>query len=75
MAKKIEIGDFVVVRTGGHRSHHQPGVWVRPRILQGLVVGFNAKGEGGRNFIHVLVDGDVDVFFMAAVSQAGDCES
>lgn len=28
----------------------------------GLVVGFNEKGHGGKDFVHVLVGGDIKVF-------------
>ena len=28
----------------------------------GVVVGFNKKGEGGRHFVHVYVDGEVMIF-------------
>ena len=27
--------------------------------VTGVVVGFNEKGEGGQDFVHVLVDGDI----------------
>ena len=29
---------------------------------QGVIVGFNDKGEGGKDFIHVLVEGKVCLF-------------
>ena len=28
----------------------------------GVVVGFNEKGEGGKDFVHVLVIGDIHVY-------------
>ena len=27
--------------------------------VTGIVVGFNEKGEGGQDFVHVLVNGDI----------------
>ena len=27
--------------------------------VSGVVVGFNQKGEGGQDFVHILVDGDI----------------
>ena len=30
--------------------------------LTGLVVGFNDKGEGGKEFVHVLVKGNIHIF-------------
>ncbi len=29
--------------------------------VTGIVVGFNEKGEGGQDFVHVLVNGDIIV--------------
>ena len=29
--------------------------------VTGIVVGFNEKGEGGQDFVHVLVNGDIVV--------------
>ena len=29
---------------------------------QGLVVGFNKKGEGGKDYVHVMVEGTINVF-------------
>jgi len=29
---------------------------------QGLIVGFNKKGEGGQDYVHVLVNGEVILF-------------
>ena len=31
------------------------------RELSGVIVGFNKKGEGGKDFVHVLIDGDVQI--------------
>ncbi|MEE3233434.1 MAG: hypothetical protein VX294_04650 [Candidatus Latescibacterota bacterium] len=28
----------------------------------GVVIGFNEKGEGGKDFVHVLVEGDIHVY-------------
>jgi len=38
-----------------HRYNHIRG-------YEGIVVGFNSKGEGGQDFVHVLVDGDIEIF-------------
>ena len=34
----------------------------RPRVCEGVVVGFNSKGEGGQDFVHVLVNGKIEIF-------------
>jgi len=44
--RQVKIGDLVTSRLGG---------------VTGVVVGFNEKGEGGQDFVHILVDGDVIV--------------
>lgn len=49
---KVKIGDMVVCRT-------------QPNLLppdHGLIVGFNKKGEGGKDFVHVLIEGEIQVF-------------
>ena len=28
----------------------------------GVIVGFNEKGEGGKDFVHVLIEGYVEIF-------------
>tara|TARA_A100001011_G_scaffold268834_1_gene277966 strand:+ start:2098 stop:2286 length:189 start_codon:yes stop_codon:yes gene_type:complete len=28
----------------------------------GIIVGFNEKGEGGKDFAHVLIEGDIIIF-------------
>ena len=35
-----------------------------PAVLQpdtGLVIGFNKKGEGGKDYVHLLINGDIIV--------------
>ena len=32
-----------------------------PTKVQGVIVGFNKKGEGGQDFVHVLHDGNIVV--------------
>ena len=32
------------------------------RLIRGVVVGFNEKGEGGKDFVHVLCDQGVHVY-------------
>ena len=39
---------------------------VRPE-QKGVIVGFNEKGEGGKDYVHVLVDGEVSVFMKFVV--------
>jgi len=29
--------------------------------ITGVVIGYNEKGEGGKDFVHVLVDGEIVV--------------
>ena len=41
-----EVGDLVEARGGIH----------------GVVVGFNEKGEGGKDFVHILVEGEILIF-------------
>lgn len=43
----MKVGDYVVC--GRYSS-------------RGLVVGFNKKGEGGQDFVHVLIEGEVIIF-------------
>ena len=50
----MEIGDVVVCQESGMLHPHQP--------RQGLVVGFNKQGEGGQDFVHVLIDNEVIMF-------------
>lgn len=48
-------GDIVRVQVG-------IGIW-----RTGPVVGFNQKGEGGKDFVHILIDGKVDIFMSYSV--------
>ncbi len=32
------------------------------RSVRGVIVGFNEKGEGGKDFVHVLCEGKIYVF-------------
>ena len=52
----IRIGDLVSINA----TDNQPE-------KKGLVVGFNKKGEGGKDYVHVLVDGTVSIFLRFAV--------
>tara|TARA_Y100001973_G_C5177828_1_gene323115 strand:+ start:1078 stop:1260 length:183 start_codon:yes stop_codon:yes gene_type:complete len=52
----IQVGDLVVISATDNRPEKQ-----------GLVVGFNKKGEGGKDYVHVLVDGTVEVFLRFVV--------
>lgn len=38
-----------------------------PSWSEGIVVGFNEKGEGGKDYVHVLVDGSVGVYLSFGV--------
>ncbi len=31
-------------------------------VVKGVIVGFNEKGEGGKDFVHVLCEGKVMLF-------------
>jgi len=50
----MKVGDIVTCQ---HAHPTFEGVW-----CEGLIVGFGAKGEGGKDYVHVLVDGKVEVF-------------
>lgn len=50
----MKIGDVVSYRQRSTTEALPP--------QRGLVVGFNKKGEGGQDFVHVLIDGDVVVY-------------
>ena len=47
----MKVGDFVSCQ----RKFSEPPA-------KGIVVGFNEKGEGGKEFVHVLTEGRVIVF-------------
>ncbi len=50
----MKIGDLVIV--------HPRFLSMTEGEITGVVVGFNEKGEGGKDFVHVLVDGSVHIF-------------
>ena len=53
---KINIGDLVEICSPYDASNQR---WVAGEgLVTGIVVGFNKKGEGGKNCIHVLC-GDI----------------
>lgn len=54
----MKVGDLVVIREGQNHPEQK-----------GVIVGFNKKGEGGKDYIHVLVEGDVLVFMKFAVEK------
>ena len=72
MSRKIEIGDLVIVHNWNvdpiFADHHKPA-------RQGIVVAFNEKGEGGKDFIHVLIDGTVGAYFKESVCHWDDREN
>ena len=43
----LEIGDIVYL--------------VQTQRVPGLVIGFNKKGEGGKDYVHLLINGDIIV--------------
>ena len=32
------------------------------RVVTGVVIGFSKKGEGGKDFVHVLCEGEIHIF-------------
>lgn len=34
---------------------------------KGVIVGFNKKGEGGKDYVHVLVDGSISIHMRFAI--------
>ena len=50
----MKIGDLVICWPRGNRSMGD--------MQNGVIVGFNDKGEGGQDFVHVLCEGVVIVF-------------
>ena len=50
----MKVGDLVACQ---HTRPAFEGVW-----CEGLIVGFSTKGEGGKDYVHVLIDGKVEVF-------------
>ena len=38
-----------------------------PSWSEGIIVGFNKKGEGGKDYVHILVDGSVGVYLSFGV--------
>ena len=60
----MKIGDLVICQ----RHHPLPPV-------KGPIVGFNKKGEGGKEYVHILIDGKIEVFmrFMVEILNKGNC--
>jgi len=50
----MKIGDLV----WGYQQLPGPSI----QKVQGLVVGFNKKGEGGKEYVHVLTEGIVNIY-------------
>lgn len=50
----MKVGDFVA----GYRQMPGPSV----ERIQGLVVGFNKRGQGGKDYVHVLSEGKVHIY-------------
>ena len=54
----MKVGDLVIVKESPERPEQK-----------GVIVGFNKKGEGGKDYVHVLVEGDVLVFMKFTVEK------
>ena len=50
----MKIGDLVVCYSKSSSDITKPS--------PGIVVGFNKKGEGGKDFVHILVNGTIGVY-------------
>ena len=50
----MKIGDLVVCYPNG-----SPDI---ATAATGIVVGFNKKGEGGKDFVHILANGTVGIY-------------
>ena len=50
----MKIGDLVSCWPAGTRDMSYK--------TQGVIVGFNKKGEGGKDFVHVLCEGKIVLF-------------
>lgn len=48
----MKVGDLVLVHSRFDNGFE----------LTGIIVGFNKKGEGGKDFVHVLCNGRIEVF-------------
>ncbi len=49
----MKVGDLVMA--------HKNVSWGK-KAMRGIVVGFNEKGEGGQEFVHVLIEGAIHIF-------------
>ena len=58
----MKVGDLVMCY-----SHPPGGVQFPIPSSEGLIVGFGKKGEGGKDYVHVLISGKVQVFMRHAV--------
>ena len=47
----MKVGNLVICQRHSETNWHE-----------GLIVGFGTKGEGGKDYVHVLIDGNVEVF-------------
>ena len=48
----MKIGDMVILYGAANQFSG----------IIGVIIGFNEKGEGGKEFVHVLIEGNVQVF-------------
>ena len=50
----MKVGDLVICYPNGSYDIAQP--------TSGIIVGFNEKGSGGKDFVHVLCNGTILIF-------------
>ena len=53
--RRAKVGDLAEVLL-------KPGQGKSPLVGYGVIVGFNEKSEGGKDFVHVYIDGKYEVF-------------
>ena len=40
--------------------------------VKGLIIGFGLKGEGGKDYVHVLIDGNVETYMRFNLQELTD---
>jgi hypothetical protein len=61
----MKIGDLVEIWTTSSDAIRRSTDKFKEK--KGVIVGFNKKGEGGKDYVHVLIDGEVCVFMKFAI--------
>ena len=56
----MKIGDIVLCPRGKND-------WV-----EGLIVGFGLKGEGGKAYVHCLIDGNIEIYMSFNIQEVHD---